>query len=213
MVRHATGKFARAYCDRCGFDYPLLSLKKEWNNLRVCSECFEPKHPQLEPHKAVDGSALKDARPYETPQQTTVRVRGLTLYVRVLHAAHPHFTVSPLPSGTSATGNIGTVLGSLIAPVTGVSTTGAIGTVTGPVSVSGVSATGVLGTPAYTATAEVGGVYMSGVATIGQIGEENISLSIFETGVSSTTAIGTVSVAVDSSVWGYEGWGDNAWGQ
>jgi len=61
----ATGKFARGVCDRCGFWYPLSTLKKEWNGLMVClEECYEVKHPQLFPiHLTTDPEALKDARP------------------------------------------------------------------------------------------------------------------------------------------------------
>ncbi len=45
----ASGKYAIAICDRCGFQYKYLTLKKEWTGFRVCPECYEPKHPQLEP--------------------------------------------------------------------------------------------------------------------------------------------------------------------
>jgi formylmethanofuran dehydrogenase subunit E len=43
----ASGKYSQAICDRCGYQYPYLELKKEWNGLFTCPECFEPKHPQL----------------------------------------------------------------------------------------------------------------------------------------------------------------------
>lgn len=35
-----------AICDRCGFEYKSSQMKKEWNNLRVCKDCYEPRHPQ-----------------------------------------------------------------------------------------------------------------------------------------------------------------------
>lgn len=35
-----------AICDRCGFKYKAEQIKKEWNGLRVCKECWEPRHPQ-----------------------------------------------------------------------------------------------------------------------------------------------------------------------
>ena len=61
---YASAKFAIALCDRCGFQYKLLELKKEWNNLKHCSECFEKKHPQLEPKTVVaDPEALYEPRP------------------------------------------------------------------------------------------------------------------------------------------------------
>ena len=52
----AVGVKSQAICDRCGYQYPYLELKKEWNGLLVCPECYEPKHPQLEP-------------PYSTPDR------------------------------------------------------------------------------------------------------------------------------------------------
>ena len=60
----ATGKYSQAICDRCGYQYPYLDLKKEWNGLFVCSECFEPKHPQLDPpYSRPDPEALQNPRP------------------------------------------------------------------------------------------------------------------------------------------------------
>ena len=38
--------------------------RKEWTGFRVCSECYEPKHPQLDPPRhLVDPQALKNPRP------------------------------------------------------------------------------------------------------------------------------------------------------
>ena len=48
-MAYASGKKSLARCDRCGFVEKYLDLKEEWNGLRVCSECYEPKHPQLDP--------------------------------------------------------------------------------------------------------------------------------------------------------------------
>lgn len=41
----------KAICDRCGFEYNLNALRKEWTGLMVCSGpatngCWEPRHPQ-----------------------------------------------------------------------------------------------------------------------------------------------------------------------
>lgn len=33
-------------CDRCGFDYRLHEMKREWNGLVVCRSCHEARHPQ-----------------------------------------------------------------------------------------------------------------------------------------------------------------------
>tara|TARA_R100000995_G_C3482622_1_gene124977 strand:- start:1707 stop:2066 length:360 start_codon:yes stop_codon:yes gene_type:complete len=66
-MAYASGKHSLARCDRCGFVEKYLDLKQEWNGLRVCHECFEPKHPQLEPQPhRTDPEALRDPRPTES---------------------------------------------------------------------------------------------------------------------------------------------------
>jgi hypothetical protein len=51
-------------CDRCGFRYYLKNLRKEWNGLKTCPECYEPKHPQLQPRtNIVDPQAVREPRP------------------------------------------------------------------------------------------------------------------------------------------------------
>lgn len=44
-----------ALCDRCGFKFKASMLRKEWTGLRVCSCCYETRHPQdllrVEPEK------------------------------------------------------------------------------------------------------------------------------------------------------------------
>ena len=63
-MAYAVGKFAKALCDRCAFEYKLNELKEEWNGLKVCPDCYEPKHPQLEPLTATaDPEALYKPRP------------------------------------------------------------------------------------------------------------------------------------------------------
>ena len=59
----ASGRFSRAVCDRCGQEYKYQDLKKEWNGLFTCPECYEPKHPQLDPpYHPPDPEALQDPR-------------------------------------------------------------------------------------------------------------------------------------------------------
>ena len=63
-MAYALGKFAIALCDRCSFEFKLSELKEEWTGFKVCSECYEPKHPQLEPLTAkADPEALYKPRP------------------------------------------------------------------------------------------------------------------------------------------------------
>ena len=63
-MAYALGKFAIALCDRCSFEFKLSELKEEWTGFKVCSECYESKHPQLEPEPHVsDPEALYKPRP------------------------------------------------------------------------------------------------------------------------------------------------------
>lgn len=98
-MAYATGKYALAHCDRCGFRYKLLELKKEWNGLKTCPSCYEMKHPQLEPISATsDPEALYDPRPDNDNENTD--------YVHVFTSTDPVGTnFDPL----SATSNLGSV--------------------------------------------------------------------------------------------------------
>ena len=63
-MAYASGKFAYALCDRCGFRYKYKDLRKEWNGAKTCRSCYEEKHPQLETTRNVtDPEALYEARP------------------------------------------------------------------------------------------------------------------------------------------------------
>jgi len=63
-MAYSVGKFALGLCDRCGFEYKLNELKEEWNKLKTCPECFEPKAPQLDSTPVVsDPEALYKPRP------------------------------------------------------------------------------------------------------------------------------------------------------
>ena len=35
-----------AICDRCGFEFKMHQLRKDWQGLMVCREDWEPRHPQ-----------------------------------------------------------------------------------------------------------------------------------------------------------------------
>jgi len=64
MARHATGARSEAICDRCGFMYGYRQLKLEWQGLRTCPECWESKHPQLDPiYPPTEPQALANPRP------------------------------------------------------------------------------------------------------------------------------------------------------
>lgn len=64
MGSYASGKYALGICDRCGQEFMLNELKKEWTGFKVCYECYEPKHPQLEPKRHIaDPIAVRQPRP------------------------------------------------------------------------------------------------------------------------------------------------------
>jgi NAD-dependent SIR2 family protein deacetylase len=71
---YASGKFAIALCDQCGQRYKLLTLIKDWRGFKVCPECYEPKHPQLEPKRTInEPQAVYQPRP-ESRMAVTVYV-------------------------------------------------------------------------------------------------------------------------------------------
>ena len=72
----ASNKNAYAICDRCGFRYGLRELRKEWNGLKTCPECYESKHPQLNPvRKVTDPQAVREPRP-----DISVSPKSFTVY-------------------------------------------------------------------------------------------------------------------------------------
>ena len=63
-MAYASGKYALALCDRCSFEYKLSQLREEWNGLKTCRSCWEPKHPQLKPlPHVIHPEALYKPRP------------------------------------------------------------------------------------------------------------------------------------------------------
>ena len=109
----AVGKHSNALCDRCGFEYPYLSLRTEWNNLKVCSECFETKHPQLQPpRQPVDPEALYQPRPQngvETTAFQVVTTNGLTYLGDGFWSTATEAQLPTELQSFSATGSVGSV--------------------------------------------------------------------------------------------------------
>lgn len=114
----ALGKYAFGVCDRCGFRVKYLDMKTEWTGFKVCPECFEPKHPQLDPpHHVSDPEALRQARPeVDLPQAQLGLVRttgpsNTTDSGRNI-GGQPLGVVDPIGTdfeGVSATGSVGSV--------------------------------------------------------------------------------------------------------
>lgn len=64
MNRFEIGQW-KAVCDRCGLDFKARELRLEWTNLRVCGDCWEPRHPQ----DMLKGKADRQAPPWTRPDQ------------------------------------------------------------------------------------------------------------------------------------------------
>jgi hypothetical protein len=69
-TKFSSGKNSIAQCDICGFRFKLKQLKtlviKTKNvNIKVCSECWSPDHPQLQlgMYPVTDAMAVRDPRP------------------------------------------------------------------------------------------------------------------------------------------------------
>lgn len=55
-------------CMRCGFDFRLNQLSKEWTGLRVCASCFDPRPAELKPPRyGPEGLVRPDASPATEP--------------------------------------------------------------------------------------------------------------------------------------------------
>ncbi len=114
----ALGKYAFGVCDRCGFRVKYLDMKTEWTGFKACPECFEPKHPQLDPpHHISDPEALRQARPeVDLPQAQLGLVRttgpsNTTDSGRNI-GGQPLGVVDPIGTdfiGVSGTGSVGIV--------------------------------------------------------------------------------------------------------
>jgi hypothetical protein len=129
-MAYAVGIYSKAICDRCGFRYDYLDLREEWNGLKVCPECYETKHPQLEPiSKPNDPQALFQPRVDVTDDNNPFLV-FTTTGKDIIPS-----TISDLDALTGSVGTV-TVTGSIATNVTA--------------SVTAVTGTSSLGTSAYT---------------------------------------------------------------
>jgi hypothetical protein len=68
--KYASGKYSIADCDRCGQRYKLsqlrkLTIKTKQVSIKVCPECWETDHPQLQlgMYPVYDPQAIMDPRP------------------------------------------------------------------------------------------------------------------------------------------------------
>jgi hypothetical protein len=75
--RFASGKYAIAECDRCAQRYKLkelrkLTIKTKQVSIKVCPECWEMDHPQLQlgMYPVNDPQAVREPRPDVSYQQS-----------------------------------------------------------------------------------------------------------------------------------------------
>lgn len=118
--RFSSGKFAIAECDRCGFRYKLTQLKnlviKTKNvSIKVCPECWDPDHPQLQLglYPVNDPQAVREPRG-DHSYYTGTGINGgdggsrMTQYGWNPVGLNTSF-LPETPNGLKAVGNIGTV--------------------------------------------------------------------------------------------------------
>ena len=74
-VKHGDYNFI---CDKCGMKRKASTGRLQWDNLFVCPECFDVKHPQYEVRGILDNQTVPIARPdvVATMGTTTVKVAG-----------------------------------------------------------------------------------------------------------------------------------------
>ena len=149
MVRYATGVHARAVCDICGLEYPYLSLQTQWDNLRACPECFDPKHPQIKPRVVSDRTALYQPRP-STNRREDARYRPwLGFEAKGIVADKVVISLGTTPSSISSTTAVGSesIQADAYKSVTGIASTTAVGTEipTAQITETGLAATGAVG--------------------------------------------------------------------
>lgn len=83
--RFASGKHSIAMCDRCGQQFKLKKLKMEviktkLYQLKVCEECWDPDHPQLQlgMYPVDDPQGVRQPRKDTTYVTSGVNVDGFT---------------------------------------------------------------------------------------------------------------------------------------
>ena len=107
---YASGKFAIALCDQCGQRFKLLQLIKDWKGFKVCPECYEPKHPQLEPKRTInEPQALYQPRPEAR--------MGVTVYVGFT-ADTSFASIGMMPMPLAKPLIAGTALGTVVTEIT-----------------------------------------------------------------------------------------------
>ena len=241
MARYAKGKHAVLISDRSGWKIKYKDARTEWTGARVSKFEWEAKQPQLDPQKylkrAAGGNVLYNPRPDNDSVPTTVRLGPLhSKYSGQAAINFGHVLISTFEDaeGFGLTASQGTVVISIVAPVTSPGTlTASLGTVVlsltevpdgiamtaeGPGTViipgievpDGMYVTASQGTLIFSATEIPDGIE----ATSAQ-GTVNayplITVTIDATALTMTAQQGTIGVTSPS--WGMFAWGDDTWGE
>lgn len=84
-AKYASAKNSIAECDRCGQRYKLtelrkLTIKTKQVSIKVCKECWEPDHPQLQlgMYPVFDPQAVREPRPDTSYYQSGLNGLQLT---------------------------------------------------------------------------------------------------------------------------------------
>ena len=147
----ATAKYAYGLCDQCGQRYKLKRLKKQWDGIKSCPQCFDTKHPQLQPkNRPADPEALRDPRPNTDVEIFTGKIISDDIIGSNLNGLRIVSSLGSVEAGANVVANPDT--SNVTTALTGQSLTSSLGTLTidnnaANFSVSGLTATGLLGTP------------------------------------------------------------------
>ena len=102
--RFSSGKFAIAECDRCAFRFKLsalrtLTIKTKRVSIKVCPECWEADHPQLQLglYPVNDPQAVRDPRPDLSYAQSRAFIDPILIGVGVSVSIGAATVYDPVP--------------------------------------------------------------------------------------------------------------------
>jgi len=125
----ATAKYAYGLCDQCGQRYKLKRLKKQWDGIKSCPQCFDTKHPQLQPkNRPADPEALRDPRPNTDIEVFSGKVISDDVIGSNLNGFRIVSTLGSVEAGADVVANPDT--SSVTTALTGQSSTSSLGTPT-----------------------------------------------------------------------------------
>ena len=95
-IPYVTGEW-RVICDRCGFRYHDVHLRREWTGLMTChgpmtNDCWEPRNAQDFVRGVRDKQSPEWSRPLPDPIFTSATITGATQANPVVISAANNFT-------------------------------------------------------------------------------------------------------------------------